>query len=107
MSDVEVYELFGKMLDHAQPRIVSLCDEWCRDGKDIRELVIALGVKEDGGGCFVPMTRQEFADTAQGQPEGLQVLHGRRDMIPVAFCMVDIPALHLVWLNPISPEELN
>ena len=111
MTTADPRALFGEMLHLASDRVQAVCDEWLRAGKDITELVVVIGIRRDGGGAFLSKSRAEFVAAFRDvdPASANEIASGRRDLIPAAFLMVDfdVPAVHVTWIDPVSPEELQ
>jgi hypothetical protein len=110
----ERQSLIGKMLAHVQGELAKRAADWINDGKDITEMVFLLFAKSNGGGAIEAKTRSEFAAgiVAEGGGDALlragqEVLGGPRDKIPAVFLFVDVPAVEVAWIDPISSAEVH
>ena len=109
MSDPELHDLLGERVDASGGVVQHLAEEWIGDGKVITEMVVLLGMKSDGGGSVVSKSRAEFADGFRDfDPASVaEVLGGPSDWIPAVVVMLDVPAVHVTWINPVSSSEVH
>lgn len=113
----ELHAVLGAMLDQVADRIRTVADDWVHAGKDVCDLVIVIGVRGDGCGKVFPQSRRDFAAELARDAErdksltlssaAHELVSGPRDRIPGVFCVLDPPAIHVVWLEPVAPSELH